>query len=233
MVEVGTSSLPVRLLRFEMPTTSTSGIKTTADGASFIPASKRADGSTRKEIRVRPGYRPPEDVETYKNRSAEARKNRGQGGIPGAEGLSTSTNDGEAKSKNAKRREAARRKAAAEVNAESDLASAMHNTRISDEETVEQSSRDPNQLAENAPGPNAEEAERQKKIRNQLKKLKAVRQLKEKKAVGDKLSHDQIIKISKESELLRDLKKLDYDGPEIQPESSVIDRSAPLDAEDG
>lgn len=38
---------------------SKAGIETTADGASYIPSSKRPDGSTRKEIRVRPGYRPP------------------------------------------------------------------------------------------------------------------------------------------------------------------------------
>lgn len=36
----------------------------------------------RKEIRVRPGYRPPEDVEVYKNRTAEHFKARG---VPGAE----------------------------------------------------------------------------------------------------------------------------------------------------
>src|SRR5271163_1937979 len=97
-----------------MPTTTTqpvtkSGIKTTSDGTSIIPSSKRADGSTRKEIRVRPGYKPPEDVETYKNRSAESWKNRGSGGVPGAEPASAGVV--EVKSKNAKRREAARRKA--------------------------------------------------------------------------------------------------------------------------
>jgi hypothetical protein len=34
--------------------------------------------SKRKEIRVRPGYKPPEDVELYKNRAAAAWKNRGK-----------------------------------------------------------------------------------------------------------------------------------------------------------
>jgi partner of Y14 and mago protein len=32
----------------------------------YIPSSVRADGSKRKEIRVRPGYKPPEDVELYR-----------------------------------------------------------------------------------------------------------------------------------------------------------------------
>ena len=55
-------------------------------GERYIPSSVRADGSKRKEIRVRPGYKPPEDVELYKNRAAAAWKNRAaRGGVPGAE----------------------------------------------------------------------------------------------------------------------------------------------------
>ena len=69
----------------ERPTTpSRAGITVTADGRQIIPSSIRADGSARREILVRPGYRPPEDVEVYKNRNAEAWKNRGSGGVPGA-----------------------------------------------------------------------------------------------------------------------------------------------------
>lgn len=69
----------------ERPTTpSRAGITLTADGRQIIPSSIRADGSARREILVRPGYRPPEDVEVYKNRNAEAWKNRGSGGVPGA-----------------------------------------------------------------------------------------------------------------------------------------------------
>ena len=73
----------------ETPGVSKAGITTSATGERHIPASTRADGSVRKEIRVRPGYRPPEDVEVYKNRTAEAWKNRGKGGVPGAEDLKT------------------------------------------------------------------------------------------------------------------------------------------------
>ncbi|KIW63250.1 hypothetical protein PV04_10112 [Phialophora macrospora] len=186
------------------PSATKSGIQTAADGASYIPSSRRADGSTRKEIRVRPGYRPPEDIETYKNRSAEAWKNRTAGtvGVPGAH-----ADEAPSKSKNAKRREAARRKAAEEAEAaggeEEDLTSAMKAAEIS----------------KPADGPSAnadgdQDAEQQKKIRNQLKKLRAVQDLKEKRAAGEKLSHDQIMKIGKEMELRRDLSKLGYDGPE-------------------
>lgn len=114
------------------PSPNTSGITTTPSGVRHIPSSTRADGSTRKEIRVRPGYRPPEDVEVYKNRTAEAWKTRGRTGgmVPGAEGLKSNVKasgirqEGQgggggssAATKNSKRREA-RRKAKASVDIE-------------------------------------------------------------------------------------------------------------------
>ncbi|KAJ9634750.1 uncharacterized protein PV06_07056 [Exophiala oligosperma] len=205
---------------------SKAGIETSADGGSYIPSSKRADGSTRKEIKVRPGYRPPEDIETYKNRSAEAWKNRGPGGVPGADPVASANDQGTAKSKNAKRREAARRKGEGKEGAADVLAAAMQKTNIADTEAdrIKQNWRDPSKLQENEPA--SQESDPQKKIRNQLKKLKAVRELKEKRATGEKLSLDQIMKIGKEGELLRDLRKLGYDGPEVQAlttESSTTD----------
>src|SRR5262245_29288190 len=98
---------------------SKAGITTSSTGERVIAASTRADGSVRKEIRVRPGYRPPEDVEVYKNRTADAWRNRGSGGVPGVvPGAETSTKSDDkqgssASNKNAKRREARKRAAAA------------------------------------------------------------------------------------------------------------------------
>lgn len=191
-----------------MSTTSKAGIKTDAEGTSYIPASKRSDGSTRKEIRVRPGYRPPEDVETYKNRTAEAWKNRGAGGVPGAD-PDDKPEDAGPKSKNAKRREAARRKAATEDPSE-DLNAAMEGATLTAEDAAVQKWHNPDNLATNPPK-EAAETDNQKKVRNALKKLNAVRELKAKKLAGEKLSPDQLVKISKEDELLRDLKRLGYD----------------------
>lgn len=193
--------------------TTKSGIQVNGDGASYIPSSKRADGSTRKEIRVRPGYRPPEDVETYKNRSAEAWKNRGKGGVPGADSELDPV-ESEPKSKNAKRREAARRKAATETS-EEQITTALKGASLEAEDKVKQDWRSLEKLATNAGNEHDEEEERQKKTRNVLKKLRAVRELKAKKSSGEKLSPDQLMKMSKEDELIRDLKKLDYDGPEM------------------
>ena len=73
--------------------TANSGIRQLSSGESVIPASTRADGTVRKEIRVKPGYKPPEDVEVYKNRTAEGWKNRGKGGVPGADAVDTAEND--------------------------------------------------------------------------------------------------------------------------------------------
>src|SRR4030081_2043410 len=93
-------------------TPSKSGIIEDQSGERHIPSSVRPDGSKRKEIKIRPGYKPPEDVEVYKNRTAEGFRTRGKGGVPGAEGLKAEEGDATpANNKNAKRREA-RRKAA-------------------------------------------------------------------------------------------------------------------------
>ncbi|CAG8786768.1 7403_t:CDS:1, partial [Racocetra persica] len=44
------------------------GIVTTETNERVIPASRRADGSLRKERRVRPGFVPKEDIIRYKNK---------------------------------------------------------------------------------------------------------------------------------------------------------------------
>ncbi|KAI9345744.1 hypothetical protein BD770DRAFT_396859 [Pilaira anomala] len=50
----------------------------------WIPGSQRADGSYRKERKVRPGFVPLEDVQRYSN--ARLEKNESKGGIPGIPG---------------------------------------------------------------------------------------------------------------------------------------------------
>ena len=84
--------------------TANSGIQRLSNGSSVIPSSTRADGSVRKEIKVKPGYKPPEDV------------------VPGAESLQKESDESAASAaanKNAKRREA-RKKAATAKEGEED-----------------------------------------------------------------------------------------------------------------
>lgn len=204
---------------------SNAGITTDAvTGERFIPSSVRADGSKRREIRVRPGYKPPEDVELYRNRAAAAWKNRGKtpgGGVPGAEGLkpttaTTTTTDngtdsatgGAASNKNAKRREA-KKKAKATAGGP-------------DGETEGKSVRDLDNWrtpAAKDAGSKVEDkveedpdAEKEKKARNLKKKIRQARELRDKKNQGEALLPEQLEKVIKIQELIRQLDGLGLDA---------------------
>ncbi|KAL2015482.1 hypothetical protein VTK56DRAFT_5371 [Thermocarpiscus australiensis] len=167
-------------------------------GERLIPESKRADGSTRKAIKIRPGYRPPEDVEVYKNRIAENFRSRGKGPVPGAEGLKEDTQPSSAAAnKNAKRREARKKaKAAAEAQQAGDTSKADG---AAPPEEVKKEEVDP-------------EAEKEKKVRSLKKKLRQAKELKEKKDTGESLLPEQIAKVIKINELIRELDALGFDA---------------------
>ncbi|KAF7553257.1 hypothetical protein G7Z17_g3781 [Cylindrodendrum hubeiense] len=178
-----------------------------------IPPSVRADGSTRKAIKIRPGYRPAEDVEVYKNRTAEAFRERGKKiGIPGAAsiGEDSSEQGSAASNKNAKRREARRKAKAAdgEGEGEGDTAPATEQSKADEV--------DP-------------EVEREKKARNLKKKLKQAKDLKNKKEGGEALLPEQIAKVIKINELIRELDALGFDAEgEPKPNSDA----APTEGDD-
>ncbi|KAL8797727.1 MAG: hypothetical protein Q9195_000079 [Heterodermia aff. obscurata] len=212
-----------------MPSVSTngtsSGITTSATGDRHIPASVRADGSTRKEIKIRPGYKPPEDVEVYKNRTAEAWKSRGTGGVPGATSNEPDTESKLSNTKNAKRREARRKAKAAEEGAQIEvvLSSGTTNGQPSDAvSSAKQSVDDRDQLrkeelaaeaaeATEEPLPPDLEAEKEKKVRNLRKKLRQARDLSAKKEKGENLLPEQFEKVIKMNELIRQLDALGFD----------------------
>lgn len=173
---------------------SNAGIVTDESGSRHIPESTRADGSTRKAIKIRPGYRPPEDVEVYKNRTAEGFRNRAKGPVPGSEGLQDdkpAQPSSASAAKNAKRRERAKAKAADKA-AENDEKSSA------------------------APTPKVEEAnpevEKEKKVRNLKKKLRQAKELQEKKEGGGTLLPEQLTKVIKINELIRELEALGFDS---------------------
>ena len=175
---------------------SRAGITTSATGERHIPSSVRADGSVRKEIRVRPGYRPPEDVELYKNRTAQGFRDRAKAGVPGAESLKKEEDAAKvtnAANKNAKRREA-RKKAAAEKE---------------DEKPAEATK--PAEPVEPAK-PVDPEAEKEKEAKKLVKKLRQARELKDKKEKGEGLLPEQFEKVIKINELVRQLEKLGFDA---------------------
>lgn len=189
-----------------------------SSGERHIPESVRPDGSTRKAIKIRPGYRPPEDVEVYKNRTAETFRNRGKGGIPGAEGLrddsktDTSAGTTAASNKNAKRREARKKAKAAGDEGEGEAENANATAAAAEAAKTEQV--DP-------------EVEREKKARNLKKKLKQAKDLKNKKDTGEALLPEQIAKVIKINELIRELDALGFDAegePKAEGSKSTDDK---------
>ena len=202
-----------------MPSVSTSGtssgITTSATGDRHIPASIRADGSTRKEIKIRPGYKPPEDVEVYKNRTAEAWKSRGTGGVPGAATLEPEGESKTAKTKNAKRREARRRaKAEGDVSLTTDTTSNGQQNGdgpIAKQTTGDKDDRRQEESTKQEPQPVDAEAEKEKQVRNLKKKLRQARELRAKKDKGENLLPEQFEKVIKMNELIRQLDSLGFD----------------------
>lgn len=202
-----------------VPTPSKAGIIEDESGDRHIPSSTRADGSKRKEIKIRPGYKPPEDVEVYRNQTAAGFRSRGQGGVPGAAALKKEEPESTAASnKNSKRREA-RRKAAATASSSSNPETeprtetnwrkpATNQAEVAAEETV-----DP-------------EAEREKKARNLKKKLKQAKDLKEKKEGGAALLPEQFAKVIKINELIRELDALGF-GPQGEPKEAEVKAEKP------
>ncbi|KAI3401648.1 hypothetical protein diail_9312 [Diaporthe ilicicola] len=198
-----------------------------SSGERHIPESVRADGSTRRAIKIKPGYRPPEDVEVYKNRTAEGFRNRAaKGGVIGAdaaadESAAPSAGGGSAAAnKNAKRREARKKAKAAEENGtakgETGTANGDAGTGAGDKAKKDEGPAEP------APDP---EAEREKKARNLRKKLKQARELQDKKDGGQALLPEQIAKVIKINELVRELAALglDSEGEPIKKEGDGPD----------
>lgn len=211
-----------------------SGAIVTPTGDRHIPSSTRPDGSLRKEIKIRPGYRPPEDVEVYKNRTAESWKTRGSGGIPGAEGFETektggSPTAGGAASKNAKRREARKRakeKGDENLDEEGDGKTSEVAGKI---EGWQQFTLRPvngckdGEKTSEAVEPQAQidpEAEREKQAKKLGKKLRQARELREKKDKGENLLPEQFEKVIKIQELIRQLDSLGFDSDGVKKAST-------------
>ena len=123
------------------------------------------------------------------------------------------------KSKNAKRREAARLKAAAEgpVAEWNKFAEAGGSEGVPKEDGVTDKDLSNNTTRKNdspqqQPAVLDEEAEREKKARNLKKKLRQARDLQDKKEQGESLLPEQFAKVLKIQELIRDLEKLGFDA---------------------
>ncbi|MCJ1406171.1 hypothetical protein MMC19_000236 [Ptychographa xylographoides] len=191
--------------------TTKSGIITSDTGERHIPSSLRSDGTKRKEIRIRPGYKPPEDVEVYKNRTADAWKTRGTSGVPGLDKEDVNSDCKTSSNKNAKRREARKKAKASEEGVPEGGTAEQH----ANGAETEKSSTDTKlnlrpSVAVAKSEPNSD-AEKEKLARNLKKKLRHARELREKKDKGDSLLPEQFEKVIKINELIRQLENLGFD----------------------
>lgn len=200
-------------------TTTTSGIALTPDGQRVIPSSVRADGTARREIRVRPGYSPPEDVEVYKNRTAVAWKARSDGGVPGA--ALADDDDGKkpgASNKSAKRRAAKLRAKEAEGNSQKGGKGQEKDGGKS------KGKQQPDELAPENPGPEPSKDDREdpnielskedkeKQAKAIRKKIRQASDLKSRLDSGEKLLPEQVEKLIKLDKLIQQLNELGVEG---------------------
>lgn len=209
-------------------TSTKSGIITSDTGERHIPSSTRPDGTQRKEIKIRPGYKPPEDVEVYKNRTAEAWKTRGATGcVPGAAAAAdddddkAGAGDGRASSnKNAKRREARRKAKGVDEGKEKETSNAEGKGKGDGNGAGEKAGSVAGALAKQnwrafSKGEEVAEldpeAEREKQARTLRKKLRQARELREKREKGENLLPEQFEKVIRINELIRQLDSLGFD----------------------
>ena len=202
-----------------------SGIAVSDSGERHIPSSKRADGTVRREIKVRPGYKPPEDVEVYRNRTAEAWKGRKSGAVPGAEALGSATTGTSTASKNAKRREARKRAAAAVLGEGEAQESNISDQRSTDDvkgvkdDCAEQRSNNAIEADSlccpegvNTVRESGAEKTYEKDARKLAKKLRQAKELKDRKEKGDALLPEQLEKVIRINEITRQLEGLGFDA---------------------
>ncbi|KAI5789108.1 hypothetical protein EDC01DRAFT_658934 [Geopyxis carbonaria] len=198
------SRIAIASVRVHMPSTdpsnkkpstsSNAGITLDSNGQQVIPSSIRPDGTTRREIRVRPGYRPPEDVEVYKNMSAEAWKHRGTGSntVPGA-APTEAVSEGNVSNKNSKRRAARKRAKTRESEIKPSIATSEATTpcELTTSDTTQE--------------------ENEKRAKSIRKKIRQANELKSRRDDGESLLPEQLDKIIKMNELVRQLNALGLD----------------------
>ncbi|POS87951.1 hypothetical protein EPUL_001326, partial [Erysiphe pulchra] len=192
---------------------SKAGIVESKSGERHIPSSIRPDGTKRKEIRIRPGYKPIEDVEIYKNRFVQIYNSLGSNEVPGAQGLNESKSKNlVVTSKNAKKRAAKKKsKSKQEDLIEEDLIDLSEDVcqdaiNLEGAREMAQGITDVSNTKESTQ--DVLDVEMEKKARSLKKKLKQARDLEEKRDKGSNLLPEQLTKILRINELVRELNSL-------------------------
>lgn len=175
-----------------------SDMKTRSNGEQYVPASVRPDGTVRKEIRVKKGYKPPEEVEKYRNRTVAAWKDHGKGKVPGAEPAETP----EPKPAATRRRRPNKAKTAGEEGTNQEGGGEEKGVNGATEGNA-----NGGEKQENAVDPEEAKAKEARKI---AKKLRQARELSEKKQNGEKLLPEQYQKVLHMGDLVGQLEKLGF-----------------------
>lgn len=205
-------------------TTSNAGIVTDeTSGQREIPESTRADGTTRKAIKIRPGFRPAEDIELYRARNARTRGQRTT--VPGAASreeqprVERPTRQRPAVENSPVERPTSRQAVTPTSKSSSRSARSLDWRRrdnAPEEKTSATDTKNPEQeLPKEEPEDKEQvdpEVEKQKKARNLKKKLKQAQELKNKRDDGQGLLPEQIAKVIKINELVRELEALGIDS---------------------
>lgn len=172
----------------------------------IIPASQRPDGTWRREIKVRAGYIPPDEMERYQSRGRQS--GASNNGLP--PGMAVDDKTGSKKTKNQKKNERKKLKKQETAAKNDDI-----ETRDALEEVSLVSEVGKMQIkdTEEEKSPNMSKDALSKKLKNLKKKLRQIEELENKISTNEvkDLSKEQNDKIARKKDILDEIEDVELD----------------------
>ena len=170
------------------------GTNTSDSGYVIVPGSRRPDGTFRKDVKVRAGYVPQEEMPLYESKGKKLARELKESAPPGWSSL---VDDKPLKPKTKAQLKNEKRKAKKATTAP---------TRTTTTTTTTTDAAKKEEKQEVAAEENTEELTKQ--LRTKKKKLKQIEEIQQKASTGVALNADQQQKLSKRSELEREIEEL-------------------------